>query len=84
MMKLSAEQEATARQLAGMFLKIRRQMAILKKRAARIEKSAKGSQDKSELRIIFVDIFEALIFFWRNCVVYLRKFPPGELQMSNA
>ncbi|KAI0441000.1 hypothetical protein F4803DRAFT_524980 [Xylaria telfairii] len=81
--RLSAEQEATARQLAGMFLKIRRQMAILKKRAARIEKSARGNQDKSELRIIFVDIFEALIFFWRNCVVYLRKFPPGRFKLQN-
>ncbi|KAI1330538.1 hypothetical protein F5Y16DRAFT_396032 [Xylariaceae sp. FL0255] len=81
--RLSAEQEATARKLAGMFLKVRRQMATLQKRAGEIESSVGDSQEMAELRLAFIDIFEALIFFWRECVLYFRKFPPGRFKLQS-
>ncbi|KAK8037632.1 TPR-like protein [Apiospora marii] len=69
--KLSSPAEETAKNLKTMLGEIRRQLAILQKRSSTV-----GLDDRTELRRTFVDIFENLIYFWRDCIVYLRKFPP--------
>ncbi|RSL88039.1 hypothetical protein CEP51_001902 [Fusarium floridanum] len=71
--QLSTAQEVAAKRFADMLQKIREQLAILKKSSAAIEKA---SGESSELRRSYLSIFEALIYFWRDCIKYFRKHPP--------
>jgi hypothetical protein len=77
--QLSASQEAAARKFAEMLLRVRRQLAILKKWSSAVEDlPARRADERSELRLGLIDILEALIYFWRDCVHFFRSFPPGE------
>ncbi|RTE84430.1 hypothetical protein BHE90_001017 [Fusarium euwallaceae] len=71
--QLSTAQEVAAKKFADMLQKIREQLAILKRRSREIEKA---SAESSELRRSHLAIFEALIYFWRDCIKYFRKHPP--------
>ncbi|KAI0098054.1 hypothetical protein GGR51DRAFT_577299 [Nemania sp. FL0031] len=81
--ELSSEQEAASTKLLGMFLKVRHQMAVLKRNASKIENLAETSQDRPELSIMFIAIFEALLFFWRDCVGCFRKSPPWRFRLQS-
>ncbi|KAK3366626.1 hypothetical protein B0T24DRAFT_681828 [Lasiosphaeria ovina] len=77
----AARQDNAARNIAEMLSKIRRQLALLIKYSSTIKNNPEiGEDDKSEFKIVFIEILEALIYFWRDCVSFYGKFPPARFQ----
>ncbi|KAF9769681.1 hypothetical protein IL306_012885 [Fusarium sp. DS 682] len=65
-----------------MLQNFRQQLTILKKRSSEFENSSASPSEKSEMRRSCIDIFEALIYFWRDCIHYFRRYPPSESSFS--
>ncbi|KAK0612447.1 hypothetical protein B0T17DRAFT_407350 [Bombardia bombarda] len=68
--KLCADHDSASKRLTEVLSKIRRQFAVLNRFASRIT-------DQDEICIAFIDIFEALILLWSDCVKFFRTHPPG-------